>query len=631
MSALQHLLFFGAATVVSVSEAAAESLRFSSIHGNNMILQAAPLSSTVWGYGGGRRVQVSIDGGPPVTAARSSWLGVDTWLARLPPQDAALGFHSLTATSGAERVTLTRVQFGDVYVCAGQSNMDYPLNAMTLPGKPGRVNCWDPANVNCTLLNDTTVEACARRRGVGCSQCHYGCVNNSQAEVNEMVHYDSLLRLNVIAESGAHFPTATKPLAEQKTTGWLPPSQMGGGFSAACWFYGRDLADTLQNHRAARPIGLLQAAVGGTSLQFWSSSAAIASCQGLSQPWQWPLNFRNGTGNLSTGYKLPDIPTGWNAKIFPMLRTVVKGAVWYQGESNTGVATPGGDARQYACGFQAMIQDWRRQWHNGTAGASDPEFAFGWIQLNSCNRAIAEESRTEPPVLLPTKWSYQNPAVVPGFADPLGEWKATTTSSSCTQGEPRGTPCKGQGDGFPSIRWAFTQSLELDNTFQAVIVDTPSAYGSVHSPFKQPVGSRLARAALAAIYHMKEFAASPMVKAVAATAAAVEVTLDGLGVDGRIEPPRAAAGFELLGNDGIWHSALVSATDIAGATIILPIPSGCVVPRAIRYIWYDTPCSNYPYMCPIYVSVPALGGLSGELDSLPLGPFIANISSTRTH
>lgn len=78
--------------------------------------------------------------------------------------------------------------------------MNYPLNSMTLPGKPGKVECWDAANVNCTIYNDTTVQACKKRKGVGCSQCHYGCVNNSQAEIDDMVNYDKILRMNVGAQ-----------------------------------------------------------------------------------------------------------------------------------------------------------------------------------------------------------------------------------------------------------------------------------------------------------------------------------------------------------------------------------------------------------------------------------------------
>lgn len=204
--------------------------------------------------------------------------------------------------------------------------------------------------------------------------------------------------------------------------------------------------------------------------------------------------------------------------------------------------------------FQALIRDWRTKWSEGTGGVSDAHFPFGFFQLNSCDRAGEEESRSKPPHLIPTNWSYQNPKNTPGYKDPLGSWKATTTSSACTAGQPRGTPCRGQGDGFPSVRWAFTQSLALRNTFQAVIVDTPSAYGSVHSPFKQPAGSRLARAGLAKIYNLSQFGAvDPAVASVKVQATwrlAVAVKLRKLGAKG-IEPPRAAAGFELLCDDQV--------------------------------------------------------------------------------
>ena len=160
---------------------------------------------------------------------------------------------------------------------------------MQLPGKPGTTDCWSAANDNCSLLNDTTPKICAERKGVGCSQCHYGCVNNSQAEINGMQAYDESLRMLVIAESGSHFPATPRPQAENVNTGWLKPSAMGGGFSAVCYFFGRDLSKTL---RPARPIGLVQAAVGGTSLQYWSSDAAIAKCQSLGKPWQWPADCK---------------------------------------------------------------------------------------------------------------------------------------------------------------------------------------------------------------------------------------------------------------------------------------------------------------------------------------------------
>ena len=59
------------------------------------------------------------------------------------------------------------------------------------------------------------------------------------------------------------------------------------------------------------------------------------------------------------------------------------------------------------------------------------------------------------------------------------------------------------GQGFTGIRYAQTNTLSLPKTFQAVIIDTPVASGSIHSPFKQPAGRRLARGGLALAWHRR--------------------------------------------------------------------------------------------------------------------------------
>ena len=311
----------------------------------------------------------------------------------------------------------------------------------------------------------------------------------------------------------------------------------------------------------------------------------------------------------------------------PLSRTVIRGATWYQGESNTGVTTPGADVRQYSCGFAALIRDWRLKWHAGTLGHTDPDFPFGWVQLNSCYRSGWAESRTVPPRPVATNWSYSNPPVHPTPGDPLGAWRPCQpcACSNTTPPCPRGTPCRGQGDGFPSVRWAFEQTLgAVPNGFQAISLDTPSAYGSVHSPYKQPVGARLARAALAAAYGQSQHRGPTVGGASidAADPATVLIQIDGVGPGGL--ELRARVGFELLGADGLWHSApVIDVRD--NHTVRVSVGGADVAPTAVRYLWYDTPCSNAPYSCPVYAVVPALGELSGELDHLPLGPFMRRI------
>jgi sialate O-acetylesterase len=53
--------------------------------------------------------------------------------------------------------------------------------------------------------------------------------------------------------------------------------------------------------------------------------------------------------------------------IAPLIQYSLKGAIWYQGESNAG------EAFTYRTLFADMIRDWRNKWHD--------EFSFFWVQL----------------------------------------------------------------------------------------------------------------------------------------------------------------------------------------------------------------------------------------------------------
>jgi sialate O-acetylesterase len=72
----------------------------------------------------------------------------------------------------------------------------------------------------------------------------------------------------------------------------------------------------------------------------------------------------------------PNSPTVlWNAMMAPLVRFPMRGAIWYQGEANTG------RAYQYRTLFPAMIRAWREAW-------SDPSLAFLFVQLASFKPAV---------------------------------------------------------------------------------------------------------------------------------------------------------------------------------------------------------------------------------------------------
>ena len=103
---------------------------------------------------------------------------------------------------------------------------------------------------------------------------------------------------------------------------------------------------------------------------------------------------------------------------------------------------------------------------------------------------------------------------------------------------------------------------------------------------------------------------------------------------------RSTVGFEVLGSDGLWHSAPIvrrhdvfagssgsnSSNNHGGGTLLLRgSPKGA---RAIRYLWYEAPCTQWPYRCAVYAAVSPLGSESGEMDWLPLGPFFHSFEGT---
>ena len=72
--------------------------------------------------------------------------------------------------------------------------------------------------------------------------------------------------------------------------------------------------------------------------------------------------------------------------IYPFTRMVIYGAIWYQGEANTGY-----NVDQYACTFAKMIESWRQVWNQRTNGLTDIQFPFGFVQVFSYHRTMNEK------------------------------------------------------------------------------------------------------------------------------------------------------------------------------------------------------------------------------------------------
>lgn len=203
--------------------------------------------------------------------------------------------------SSGNSLTVKNILVGEVWICSGQSNMQWTL--------------W---------------------KG-------HGVLNNETELAN--ANYNDI-RMFTVVKGGAPKP------AEDTQGAWLTINRenllVGGeqGASVLAYFFGRDLYKQLNV-----PVGLINTSVGGTPAEKWTKREVLEA-----NP---VLKSLSGKGGASTLY---------NAMIAPLIPYAIRGAIWYQGESNID------HAYQYRTLFPAMIANWRADWKQGN-------FPFGFVQI----------------------------------------------------------------------------------------------------------------------------------------------------------------------------------------------------------------------------------------------------------
>ncbi|XP_071113483.1 sialate O-acetylesterase-like [Haliotis cracherodii] len=288
-----------------------------------MVLQQAPKKSTIWGFASnvGETVTVHISGkGSVTTTTRHGDNGDVVWYAQLPPISAG-GPYTITVTSREGKLTLSDVLFGDVWVCSGQSNMQFTMSMAF----------------------------------------------NATAEINDADHYPHIRLMTVLHHTSLKPETDFHGLFQS----WSVASRHSVGgtdwvkFSAVCWLYGKHLYNTLKY-----PIGLIATSDGGTIDEAWSSPDALSKCLNKNQI---PApTYKNGAVEHDTYSSL------WNSMVYPLLHTTIYGAIWYQGESNS---NPAKGLDRYKCTFPALIDDWRKKFSEASGGQTSNMFPFGFVQL----------------------------------------------------------------------------------------------------------------------------------------------------------------------------------------------------------------------------------------------------------
>ena len=135
-------------------------------------------------------------------------------------------------------------------------------------------------------------------------------------------------------------------------TGWQSATPVSvKTFSAVSYFYGQQLQQIL-----GVPVGMIHSSWGGSLVEAWMSKESLS-----------PIKEIDLTGlDLELGNRFPTVL--FNAMINPLIPYTIKGALWYQGESNA--SRP----EEYKKLFPAMVRDWRTRWEIGN-------FPFYYVQI----------------------------------------------------------------------------------------------------------------------------------------------------------------------------------------------------------------------------------------------------------
>lgn len=274
-------------------------LRLPSVIGDNMVLQQKS-SVALWGWGNpSEKVMITTSWNnktDSVTTTRDA-----KWKIFIPTP-AAGGPYIIRIKAGNDTIALKNVFIGEVWVCSGQSNMEY----------------------------------------------------NSYNEGSK----DMIPELKKAPDNNIHFfqepkATALYPQDDCKARWTIADSNTLKSFSQVAYFFAQRL-----NRDMNVPIGLIQAAWGGTPAETWTPAYAVNTDEALAEAsrkqnpadW-WPY---------WPGYT-------YNAMIAPLTNYNIAGALWYQGESNT--AAP----YTYARLLTSMIKSWRNIWNK--------DFPFYLVQI----------------------------------------------------------------------------------------------------------------------------------------------------------------------------------------------------------------------------------------------------------
>tara|TARA_B110000908_G_C10221921_1_gene435813 strand:+ start:207 stop:1583 length:1377 start_codon:yes stop_codon:yes gene_type:complete len=421
-------------------------VKLPAIFSDHMILQRN-VEVPVWGWAdAGEKVSISFGGKTTSTVADKD----GKWSAKLAKLSASAAPRELNV-KGSNEIKLNNVLVGDIWICSGQSNMEWPLSRSSKQAK----------------------EVAASQK------------TNQQLRLFRIPKH---IKSNEPAEDTEGTWKTTENEADCLS------------FSGCGMFFGIKLQQDLDI-----PIGLIDTSWGGTPVDQWISNKAY-----------------------KTYLKKERKNSIYNGMVAPLVPFAIKGAIWYQGESNRGNPFP-----EYFTKMDALITGWREDFQVG-------DFPFYQVQI------------------APYKYNKKKP---------------------------------GDDETLCRNIWAsqFKAAKEIKNCGVVPIHDTINGnIMDIHPWDKKPVGERLASLALKNDYGKDVAHTGPSFASAKASSGNVTVTFSDTNQGLTTTDNKAPSHFEVAGEDQVFSPA---AAAIKGNTVIVSSET-VKSPKFVRMGWLEVSVPN---------------------------------------